>query len=119
MPSQPMRLRRPVHRDHRGYVYEAWRASQRFECKQVTLVGCERGIWKGAHYHPLKHSLWACAAGRLLARVGESIIPLKAGDGVFVYIPANTTHDVLGLGARNVLLELDSEEFVEGDKVRV
>ena len=114
-----MLLQKPVHKDHRGWVYEAWRGSNGFQCKQVTLVGCERGIWKGAHYHPAKNSLWACVAGRVLARVGETIIPLQAGDGVLVYIPATITHDIMGLERRNVIVELDSAEFVEGDKVRI
>lgn len=114
-----MLLQRPVHKDHRGYVYEAWRSSNGFQCRQITIVGCERGIWKGAHIHLSKASLWTCSAGRLLARIGEAIVPLTAGDGVFVYIPPNIVHDVLGLGKRNVLLELDSMEFQDGDKVMV
>ena len=117
--SQPMLLQKLVHRDHRGWVYEAWRGSNGFKCEQVTIVGCERGLWKGAHYHPSKHSLWTCVSGRVLARIGEAIIPLKAGDGIFVYIPATTVHDVMGLERRNVIVELDTEEFVEGDKIRV
>lgn len=114
-----MLLQKRLHKDHRGYVYEAWRLSEGFPCKQVTIVGCATGIWKGAHYHPDKNSIWACVAGRLLARVGDTVVPLRAGDGLFVYIPAGTTHDIMGLGKRNTLLELDSEEFQEGDKVRL
>ena len=112
-------LRRPVHRDHRGFVYEAWRESSDFGCKQVTVVGCQTGLWKGLHLHPSKHSIWFCAAGRLLCRVGDNLVALRAGDGLLVSIPPHTPHDVMGLARRNVLVELDDREFVEGDKVRI
>jgi hypothetical protein len=55
----------------------------------------------------------------VLARIGEAIIPLQAGDGILVYIPATVTHDIMGLERRNVIVELDSAEYAEGDKVRV
>ena len=114
-----MLMKRQKHEDHRGWVIEAWRASEGFGCQQVTLVGCAPGIWKGLHFHPRKASVWMCAGGRLLARVGDSVVPLAAGDGVLLAIPPGVPHDVMGLAKRNVLVELDNEEFVEGDKVRL
>jgi mannose-6-phosphate isomerase-like protein (cupin superfamily) len=120
MPSLPMLLQRPKFEDTRGYVYEAWRQSSGLEVRQITIVGCAPGRWKGLHFHPAKASTWTCVSGRCLARVGERLVPLRAGDGVLVYIPPNVSHDLMGLGRRGgVIVELDSHEFVEGDKIRL
>lgn len=116
-PNRAALIAREVHQDNRGWLYEAWRSSGGIPVAQATLVGCNQGIWKGGHRHPAKSHLWYCAGGRLLARVGDRVVPLTAGDGVALYIPAGVLHDVVGLGRRNTLLELDSAEWVEGDKV--